>query len=131
MTIAKCVGEAGGEPTRTAVCAAGRLTLNELNKCEKGIGTDDGCFGPNNSVRQHFDAWCLAGIEQPWKYLTYRVFSKFGDSILTSLLTTLRFLGDAQCYAMSFHGEGSAVSPATSAVCTENSIRRRRSKRTA
>lgn len=48
---AECAVQSGGTPPAFAVCTAGRLTLRELGKCLSGkIGTDDGCFGPNNSI---------------------------------------------------------------------------------
>ncbi|MFW0765070.1 hypothetical protein ACN0IV_04380 [Trabulsiella odontotermitis] len=48
---AECAVQSGGTPPAFAVCTAGRLTLRELGKCLSGkIGSDDGCFGPNNSI---------------------------------------------------------------------------------
>jgi hypothetical protein len=48
---AECAAESGGEPEAFAGCTAGRLTMRELQKCLSGqIGTDDGCFGPNNTI---------------------------------------------------------------------------------
>jgi hypothetical protein len=48
---AECAVQSGGTPPAFAICAAGRLTLRELGKCLSGkIGTEDGCFGPNNTI---------------------------------------------------------------------------------
>lgn len=48
---AECASSSGGEPISFAGCTAGRLTVAELTKCMSGeIGTDGGCFGPNNTV---------------------------------------------------------------------------------
>jgi hypothetical protein len=44
-----CAVASGGEPYTFATCTGGDLTLRELNKClDYGIGTERGCFGPNN-----------------------------------------------------------------------------------
>ncbi|MBY5635922.1 hypothetical protein HFO39_14205 [Rhizobium leguminosarum] len=44
-----CAVASGGEPSTFAACTGGDLTLRELNKCwEHGIGTSQGCLGPNN-----------------------------------------------------------------------------------
>jgi hypothetical protein len=40
------------EPSSIGACIAGRLTTNEVQKCKNGIGTSNGCFGPNNSLRK-------------------------------------------------------------------------------
>jgi hypothetical protein len=46
-----CAVSTGGEPRAFAVCTAGRLAARELAKCwTGGIGTSDGCFGPNNEI---------------------------------------------------------------------------------
>jgi hypothetical protein len=50
--IAGCVGQFGATYAG-AGCAAGRLTTRELEKCANGVGTDSGCFGPNNDLRRH------------------------------------------------------------------------------
>ena len=51
---AECAVNSGGAPPAFAACAAGRLTARELTKCFGGqIGKD--CFGPNNTIRQHFE----------------------------------------------------------------------------
>lgn len=48
-----CAISTGGNPKAFAICTAGRLTARELDKCwQNGIGTDDGCFGPNNELRK-------------------------------------------------------------------------------
>lgn len=48
---AECAASTGGEPVTFAGCTAGRLTVAELTKCLSGeIGTDGGCFGPNNTI---------------------------------------------------------------------------------
>jgi hypothetical protein len=51
--LIKCLGQFGPTP-QGAGCAAGKLTIDELEKCRRGIGTSDGCFGPNNGVLQAF-----------------------------------------------------------------------------
>lgn len=46
-----CAISTGGAPQAFASCTAGRLTAREINKCwENGVGTNDGCFGPNNEL---------------------------------------------------------------------------------
>lgn len=48
---AECAVESGGVAPAFAACTAGRLTLRELGKCLSGeIGTEGGCFGPNNTI---------------------------------------------------------------------------------
>lgn len=48
---AECAASTGGEPISFAGCTAGRLTVAELTKCMSGeIGTEGGCFGPNNTI---------------------------------------------------------------------------------
>lgn len=50
---AECAVESGGTPPAFAACTAGRLTVRELTKCLSGkIGSEDGCFGPNNTLVQ-------------------------------------------------------------------------------
>lgn len=50
-TAVQCAGASGGEPYTTSGCVATRLTLTELSKCVTGgIGKQDGCFGPNNTI---------------------------------------------------------------------------------
>ncbi len=49
--IVQCAVATGGEPEAFAGCAGGQLTARELAKCTTGgIGTDGGCFGPNNDI---------------------------------------------------------------------------------
>jgi hypothetical protein len=51
-----CAATSGGEPTVFASCAGGQLAQRELDKCwQGGVGTQDGCYGPNNSLRKFFD----------------------------------------------------------------------------
>jgi hypothetical protein len=50
----KCIGMSGGQPLVAAGCTTGPLTINEVEKCKRGIGTDDGCFGPNNTIISAF-----------------------------------------------------------------------------
>jgi hypothetical protein len=48
---AQCVAQYG--VTKVAVgCAATRLTVAEFEKCKQGIGSSQGCFGPNNDIRR-------------------------------------------------------------------------------
>jgi hypothetical protein len=50
-TTVQCAAASGGEPYTTSGCVATRLTLTELSKCVTGgVGKQDGCFGPNNSI---------------------------------------------------------------------------------
>lgn len=52
----KCAIQTGGEPEAFALCTGGQLLTRELDKClEHGIGTDKGCFGPNNDLRKFYD----------------------------------------------------------------------------
>jgi hypothetical protein len=44
-----------GEPRAVAACIAARLTAEELQKCKNGIGSANGCFGPNNTLRVHLE----------------------------------------------------------------------------
>lgn len=51
--IAQCAVSSGGQPYVFAGCAGGQLTAMELNKClTNGIGGNNGCFGPNNTIMQ-------------------------------------------------------------------------------
>jgi hypothetical protein len=53
----QCAAASGGEPMAFAGCTAGQLGKRELEKCwNHGIATDDGCFGPNNTIRQFYDS---------------------------------------------------------------------------
>lgn len=62
----RCIGQSGGEPFAAAGCTVGRLTMNELGKCRNGIGTDDGCFGPNNTLIREVDRLAEAiGLGSP------------------------------------------------------------------
>jgi hypothetical protein len=48
-----CAITTGGQPYAFAVCTGWRLAGRELAKCwEGGVGTDNGCFGPNNELRK-------------------------------------------------------------------------------
>ena len=48
-----CAISTGGEPDAFAACAGGQLLSRELDKCwNNGIGTEQGCFGPNNEYRR-------------------------------------------------------------------------------
>lgn len=48
-----CAVRTGGNPKAFAICTGGQLTARELGKCwDHGIGTDEGCFGPNNDLRR-------------------------------------------------------------------------------
>ena len=59
QVIAGCVMQTGGEPKSTIACIGGTLTVREIEKCfSGGIGTSQGCFGPNNdAVRYLRNAW--------------------------------------------------------------------------
>lgn len=51
-----CAVASGGEPTTFATCAGGQLAAAEIGKCwQHGVGTAEGCYGPNNSIRKFFD----------------------------------------------------------------------------
>ena len=51
-----CAASTGGEPRAFAVCTGGRLVERELSKCwSNGIGTESGCFGPNNEIRRYWN----------------------------------------------------------------------------
>lgn len=54
MTIAvQCATTTGGDPLAWAGCTGGQLTERELSKClTNGVGGEDGCFGPNNTIVQ-------------------------------------------------------------------------------
>ncbi|MNK16210.1 hypothetical protein D3C87_343710 [compost metagenome] len=56
-TIAlECAATTGGQPKLFVACAGGRLLERELEKCfSGGIGTPNGCFGPNNSITQVYN----------------------------------------------------------------------------
>ena len=43
---------AAGAPQAVGACIAGRLTAEEIQKCNNGIGSPGGCFGPSNTLRQ-------------------------------------------------------------------------------
>jgi len=44
-----------GGPWAVAGCTASQLTRMEFDKCRNGIGTENGCFGPNNTIRKHVE----------------------------------------------------------------------------
>ena len=44
-----------GHPKAVASCIAVRLTAAEMDKCKNGIGSANGCFGPNNTLRLHLE----------------------------------------------------------------------------
>lgn len=51
----RCAAESGGNPKFFVACTAGKLAYRELDKClTGGFGTDDGCFGPNNSLERAY-----------------------------------------------------------------------------
>lgn len=50
-----CGMATSGNPVAMAACTATVLTENELEKCQNGFGTANGCFGPNNTVRKHVE----------------------------------------------------------------------------
>jgi hypothetical protein len=53
---AKCAEVSKGQPVAFAGCTSGLLTQRELNKCfTSGIGTEGGCFGPNNTLVKTVD----------------------------------------------------------------------------
>lgn len=46
-----CAFTSGAHPYAYAACTGGRLASRELQKCwTGGVGTDSGCFGPNNEL---------------------------------------------------------------------------------
>lgn len=51
--VVKCLGRFGPTP-QGAYCAAGAVTFSELEKCTRGIGTANGCLGPNNEITHAF-----------------------------------------------------------------------------
>lgn len=55
-----CAIQTGGQPYAFAACTGGQLLSRELDKCwQNGIGTDDGCFGPNNEYKKF-----LSGVDE-------------------------------------------------------------------
>jgi hypothetical protein len=56
-TIAiQCAVATKGQPHAFVACTGGMLMERELDKCLKyGVGTDKGCFGPNNSIKLAYD----------------------------------------------------------------------------
>lgn len=51
-----CAVNSGGEPLVFAGCTGGQLMTREISKCwSGGIGTSNGCFGPNNEFRRWAD----------------------------------------------------------------------------
>lgn len=51
-----CASKTGGNPKAFAVCVGGQLVAREIQKCwQGGIGTDSGCFGPNNEVYRYWN----------------------------------------------------------------------------
>jgi hypothetical protein len=50
-----CAVKTGGVPKAFVICTAGQLAAREFDKCwEGGIGTDTGCYGPNNEIRKYW-----------------------------------------------------------------------------
>ncbi len=47
--IERCVSSAGGDPTKSAVCAGRRLTTAQINKC-----IEHDCFSGNSEIRKAF-----------------------------------------------------------------------------
>lgn len=53
--VATCAAESA-DPYQFVACAGGKLTAREISKCfSGGIGTKDGCFGPNNFIVSGID----------------------------------------------------------------------------
>ncbi len=52
-----CAVQTGGVPKLYAACTGGKLLERELDKClQYGIATDQGCLGPNNTIRQYWNS---------------------------------------------------------------------------
>ena len=52
-----CAAKTGGEPRAFAVCTGGQLMAREIDKCwNGGIGTQQGCFGPNKEIYKYWNS---------------------------------------------------------------------------
>jgi hypothetical protein len=52
-----CAMKTGLVPKAFAICTGGKLFEREVTKCwDNGIGTEAGCFGPNNEIRKYWSA---------------------------------------------------------------------------
>jgi hypothetical protein len=80
-----CAVASGGEPMTFAGCAGGQLGQRELAKCwQNGVGTDQGCYGPNNSIRKFFD-----GVDSQLRTMLgsnndlYKVYNAYHKNVLS------------------------------------------------
>ncbi len=48
----QCAVSSGGEPTASATCTFGRLTMKELQQCSGKKFGDEGCFGKGNEIQK-------------------------------------------------------------------------------
>jgi hypothetical protein len=52
-----CAVKTGGNPKAFVICTGGQLLAREIDKCwQYGVGTEKGCFGPNNDLRKFADS---------------------------------------------------------------------------
>jgi hypothetical protein len=80
---AECAVSSGGEPLMFAGCTGGRISAAEIDKCAKhGIGGDDGCFGPNNTIVTYLDQ---VGIDTKSLLNRNGAVLKFANGALTDL----------------------------------------------
>jgi hypothetical protein len=67
QAAAECAATSGGEPATTGTCVGTRLVIMELTKCiTNGIGTDNGCFGKNNTIVRFLTASWRAVTKPSW-----------------------------------------------------------------
>lgn len=79
-----CAVATGGEPHAFVGCTSGRLLAREIDKCwQGGIGTDQGCFGPNNENRRFWNS--VDGVFRQavgQNNDLYRAFNLYKDNVL-------------------------------------------------
>jgi hypothetical protein len=80
-----CAISTGGQPYAFAACTGGQLLTRELDKCwQNGIGTANGCFGPNNEYVRFIN-----GIDDQARNLmgenseAYRAWKFWQNNVLT------------------------------------------------
>lgn len=79
-----CAVKTGGQPHAFATCAGGQLAAREIDKCwQHGIGTEKGCFGPNNELNKFWNGvdGTLRNTLGPSSDL-YRAFSLYKNNVL-------------------------------------------------
>lgn len=79
-----CAMKTGMNPKAYAACTGGQLLEREVNKCwANGIGTETGCFGPNNELRRYVNS-VDGTVKQTLGESNdlYKLFKRYKDDVL-------------------------------------------------